>query len=86
MSFLGKVGHFLVGSQDSLPRGANEEDTLDTLSDFERSFIDQSCMTLQTASLIEDRRVTAHNLIAFSKLHRVVHINPLLSKLLFLLN
>ena len=70
MSFLSRVGQFLVGSQESL---SDLEDSLDALSDLERAFIDQSCMVVQTAALIEDRRVALHNLIPFTKLHRVVY-------------
>lgn len=71
MSFLSRVGQFLVGSQESL---SDPEDSLDALSDLEKSFIDQSLVTVQTAALIEDRRLAVHNLIPVTKLHRVVLI------------
>lgn len=71
MSFLSRVGQFLVGSTETLTD--NMDDSLESLSEHERAFIDQSCATLQTAALIEDRRMTAHNLIPFTKLHRIVN-------------
>lgn len=73
MSFLlSRVGQFLAGSSDSLP--IDPEESLESLETHERSYLDESLGTLQTAALLEDRRSAAHGLLAFAKLHRLVNI------------
>lgn len=79
MSFLSRVGHFLTGSQDSLEQQQEEDET--ALDEFEEKFLEQTCNTLSTASLIEDRRIAATSLISFTKLHRMV-IDTFLCKFL----
>lgn len=65
MSFLSAVGHFITGSQDSLQDDSDE----DVLTEMEQKYLEETCNTMLTASLIEDRRVGATSLLAFAKLH-----------------
>jgi hypothetical protein len=65
MSFFSAVGHFITGSQDSLQDGGEE----DLLTELEQQYLEETCNTMLTASLIEDRRVGATSLLAFAKLH-----------------
>lgn len=77
MSFFSRVGQFLVGrSSDSLASGTDEEGLLEALTEVERKFLEQTSDTIETAALLEDRRIAAHSLISFSKDHRVVPLFP----------
>lgn len=74
MSLLSRVGQFLVGSNDSLTGEDTEIDSPENLTEIERAFLDESLGTMQMAALLEDRRTAAHNLVNFTKQHRIVTI------------
>lgn len=77
MSFLARFGNFLTGSQDSLDSGEGRQEEAEVLDETGQAYLEQACSALQTAALIEDRRVAARSLVSFSKAHRIVSTSAL---------
>lgn len=71
MSLLAKVGRMIVGANDD--QSAQQKlESFDSLQPHEKRFLEETVVTIETAALLEDRRMAVRSLIPFTKQHRVV--------------